>query len=279
LPHTVSLSCSATKEEIEMKYRFLAFAVLVLWAAPLLAGDLSKIDRTIAREPAYQGKPKYCLLVFGPEAKVRVWLVLDGDVLYVDRNGNGDLTEKEKRFTGQGTPGDARVTYPFAEIRQFPVLDPVAADGGRKYTRFHVVHTTIKKDFTPDNRSNRELKARFEKDPTLTRAGIEVHLNDKVRVQVVSEWADRPSAAPICHIDGPLTMAPLDLQELRRGSEATKLQFCLGFRGLGKRTDDAFAILDYDEVPKDVQPVAEFTFENKNSDRPPLTVKVKLDRC
>ena len=34
--------------------------------------DLTKIDRTIAKEPAYKSKPKYCLLVFGPEAKTRV---------------------------------------------------------------------------------------------------------------------------------------------------------------------------------------------------------------
>jgi hypothetical protein len=60
--------------------------------------DLTKIDRTIAKEPAYRSKPKYCLLVFGPEAKTRVWLVLDGDTLYVDRNGNGDLTEERERL-------------------------------------------------------------------------------------------------------------------------------------------------------------------------------------
>src|SRR5262249_25537794 len=68
--------------------------VLLFLAVPATAADLSKIDRTIAKEPKYQSKPKYCLLVFGPEAKTNVWLVLDGDVLYVDRNGNGDLTEE-----------------------------------------------------------------------------------------------------------------------------------------------------------------------------------------
>ena len=30
------------------------------------AVDLTKIDRTIAKEPAYKNKPRYCLLVFGP---------------------------------------------------------------------------------------------------------------------------------------------------------------------------------------------------------------------
>jgi hypothetical protein len=257
----------------------LLFSVLMLWAAPVLAADLTKIDRAIAKEPAYQSKPKYCLLVCGPEAKVRIWLVLDGDVLYVDRNGNGDLTEKDERFTCKRTPGNARPSYPFAEIREFPVLDEIPTDGRKKYTRFQVTHTTIKKDFTPDNRENRELKARFEKDPTLTRAGLTLRLNDKVRVQAVSEWADRPSEAPVCHVDGPLTMAPLQSQELQRGKDPGELQFCLGFRGLGKRPSDAFAILDYDEVPKEVEPVAEVTFKNKNSGRPPITLSFKLGRC
>lgn len=61
------------------------------------AADLTKIDRTVAKEPAYKTHPKYCLLVFGPEPKNRFWLVQDGDTLYVDRNGNGDLTAPDKR--------------------------------------------------------------------------------------------------------------------------------------------------------------------------------------
>src|SRR5262249_23919582 len=72
-----------------------ALLALASLAPPAAATDLTKIDRTVGKEPAYQTKsPRYCLLVFGPEAKARVWLVLDGDTLYVDRNGNGDLTEE-----------------------------------------------------------------------------------------------------------------------------------------------------------------------------------------
>ena len=41
---------------------------------------------------------KYGLLMFGPEGKDRVWIVLDGDTLYVDRNGNGDLTEANENI-------------------------------------------------------------------------------------------------------------------------------------------------------------------------------------
>ena len=77
------------------------WALLVAGALALSAhaGDLTKIDRTIAKEPAYQSKsPSYALLVFGPEAKSRAWVVLDGDFLYVDRNCNGDLTEEGERL-------------------------------------------------------------------------------------------------------------------------------------------------------------------------------------
>src|SRR5215831_13810140 len=74
-----------------------AVAVLAVHL-PGYAADLSKIARTIGKEPAYQSKPKYCLVVYGPEAKTRVWLVLDGDVLYADRNGDGDLTGKDERI-------------------------------------------------------------------------------------------------------------------------------------------------------------------------------------
>ena len=57
------------------------------------AADLASVDRTIKKEPAYQSKsPRYALLVFGSEARDRVWLVHDGETLYVDRNGDGDLT-------------------------------------------------------------------------------------------------------------------------------------------------------------------------------------------
>src|SRR5215831_15666476 len=68
--------------------------------------DLTKIDRTIAKEPVYQNKPNYCLLVFGPDAKTRVWLVIDGDILYVDRNGNGDLTDKGERTALMAPEGE-----------------------------------------------------------------------------------------------------------------------------------------------------------------------------
>jgi len=84
-------------------------ALLVASTLTLTAADLSKIDRTIGKEPAYQSKPKYCLLVFGPEAKTRVWLVFDGyDLFKSDKDGElrkdgrqGDRYELRIPGTGQ----------------------------------------------------------------------------------------------------------------------------------------------------------------------------------
>src|SRR3989442_11696125 len=76
----------------------IAFAVVALLGSQACAADLAKIERKIAKEPAYQTKTqRYCLLVFGLDAKTRVWLVQDGDTLYVDKSGKGDLTGDGKR--------------------------------------------------------------------------------------------------------------------------------------------------------------------------------------
>lgn len=107
----------------------LGIACLLAAGLPVRAAELARIERRVAKEPAYKGKPKYCLVVFGPEAAFRVWLVQDGDVLYVDRNGNGDLTDAEDRVppiyhaNGQFSfrPGkigpDANTQYVLSQVR------------------------------------------------------------------------------------------------------------------------------------------------------------------
>jgi len=69
-------------------------------AGQAVPSALKKIDRTIKKEPKYTGEPRYMLLAFGPEAKFLVWVVLDGTTLYVDRNGDSDLTGADERFDG-----------------------------------------------------------------------------------------------------------------------------------------------------------------------------------
>jgi hypothetical protein len=82
--------------------------------------DYSRIDRRIAKEPRYTARPLYALFVFDPAGKFRVWAVLDKskadaphyDVVYLDRNGNGDLTEPGERFTGRYDEQAKELTIP-----------------------------------------------------------------------------------------------------------------------------------------------------------------------
>jgi hypothetical protein len=82
---------------------------------------LRNVDRRIANEPKYSAdRPLFGLLVFGPAAQKRVWIVLDQsnpkseryDLMYVDLNANGDLTEPAERFAGKLEGNDFRFRFP-----------------------------------------------------------------------------------------------------------------------------------------------------------------------
>ncbi len=100
------------------------------WACVLLSAsvchaadspDLKEVERKAPKEPTYTSKrPLYGLLLFGPEAKTRVWMVLDRskpdagpyDILYVDLDADGDLTEPGERLAGQVHGEEARFSLP-----------------------------------------------------------------------------------------------------------------------------------------------------------------------
>src|SRR5262245_10016704 len=103
--------------------------------------DLTKVDRHIAKEPAYKSKePLYGLYVFGPDARTRVWAVFDKskpdakhyDILYFDRNADGDLTAADERIEGQGSGGD--MTFPIGSF-----TDPIT---GQKHTELSISRRT-----------------------------------------------------------------------------------------------------------------------------------------
>src|SRR5262245_72361 len=89
---------SATRFQFATGFSFVLLGCILALPLTAWSADLAHIDRKIAKEPQYQNKPKYALAVLGPEARFKVWLVSDGNVLYVDKNGNGDLTETGERF-------------------------------------------------------------------------------------------------------------------------------------------------------------------------------------
>ena len=84
-------------------------AVLLVLSAASWSADLSKIERRIANAPRYTAATQYhALLVLGDDASYRAWLVVDGDTLYVDKNGDGDLRDPGERIQATGRVNDLR---------------------------------------------------------------------------------------------------------------------------------------------------------------------------
>lgn len=152
-------------------------------SSPALAADLTKIDRRIAREPAYQAQsPKYCLLVFGPEARTKVWLVIDGATLYADTNANGNLTEKGNRFP-QAFPDDN-------DYHACKIGDIMEANGKAKHTDLQVARGQGGKDYF---------------SVSVVAASANEQLAPMYGV-AFPEFADKPETAPIVHFGAPMTL-------------------------------------------------------------------------
>jgi hypothetical protein len=221
-------------------------AWLALYAPPTSAADLTKIDRAIAKQPVYQSQsPKYCLLVFGPEAKTRVWLVLDGDVLYVDRNGNGDLTEKGERIVGEDG---------------LFVTEDITEPGGK--TR----HTQLR-------------LRRFKTGVILSLLieGKRLYFGGSREASDSLTFADQPRHAPILHVNGPLSLKLGKPRKLLRGNKDNRITVTLGTPGLGQGTLIHASAGNFN-FPKDVHPVAQIEFPSREKNGVPVKVHVALPR-
>jgi hypothetical protein len=107
-----------------MRGSWAAPACVLLTAALGRAGDgpdLRQVDRRAPKEPAYNSTQPLCgLLVFGPEAKARIWMVLDRsrpdagpyDVLYADLDADGGLTGPAERLVGRVEGNSVRFRLP-----------------------------------------------------------------------------------------------------------------------------------------------------------------------
>jgi hypothetical protein len=258
----------------------LLLSVLSFCSPPATSADLSKIDRTVAKEPKYQSSPKYCLLVFGLDARTKVWLVLDGDVLYVDRNGNGDLTEGKKQVRMSRPQGDAPGYFVCGDI--------ILADGKTVCTGL-IVHGSQEE---PDMSVDIDLNSNHGQSAGADANGY-------------LEFADTPGQAPIIHFNGPLTMGLTPDKEITqsatfvkkgdrneiirsrsvrlifpkfvRGSENVDLRVAVGTAGLGKGT---FARLFHTRLAEGIQPEAEIEFPNTDPAKGAIKINLGLAlRC
>jgi hypothetical protein len=220
------------------------------------APDLAKIERSIKREPTYEHEPSYCLLVFGPRADTRVWLVEDGETLYVDRNANGDLTEDgesfqltKRRDLGAGGYRDW----------QYDLGDIIPADGPSRHTQFKVVG--------------------YQQGTEPANQVLSVHVDGKVLQYAgwTPLFTRRQDEAPIIHFGGPVVCRTLRGGAVRRGKDGNTLHICFVTPGLGERT---WARVGYEAVPVDVHPVVEIEWPADDPSAPAVRTTVTLkERC
>jgi hypothetical protein len=232
-------------------------AAVVLSAAFVrpATGDGPK-ERTIAKEPTYKSKdPRYCQLVFGPQAKQSIWLVLDGEDLYVDRNGNSDLTED----------GECVTRKPVFKGGGFEVPKLDIGDGTTTYSNLIVYWTR-----RPPGGAKAEQT-------------VEVMVDvDKRYCQYATfkSSATAPNDAPVIYFGGPLEMVLLggDIPLAAPGKQR-ELSAVIGTRS----STGHLAMIRHDRnlPPKaDAHPVAEVTFSGKGGGAKPVAVKIPLDhRC
>jgi hypothetical protein len=259
----------------------LSLLLLALAPATVAASDLSKVDRMIAKEPAYQTKDvRYCLLVFGPDAKTRVWLVQDGETLYVDRNANGDLTEPGKRVSLK-EKGDQYRWFEAGDIKDGPLTLTGLSVSQRRLTEKEVASA---KEFARLTAGwaqawtwTVQLSAERAADDTrpLPRKISYAANGDGLGYLV---FADRPRDAPAIHINGPWTLGLQDFKQRLIVGRKSQLQIGVGTPGIGPGT---FAYVMYPgTMPADVYPLADVAFPARAPGGTPTTKHYNLtDRC
>jgi hypothetical protein len=258
----------------------LSVAVFLTLLSTGFAADLSKVDRTIAKEPKYVGKPEYCLLVFGPDAKNRIWLVRDGDTLYVDKNGDGHLTDPRDKIAAE--KDDSNLAFYAGAVRF-----------GKLEHRNLTVRACKLSVYGDDVRSHPVSRAALEKDkgaylmsvnaeievPGLTGDGDGGRLTVGARFDADGPllFADTPANAPVLHFGGPLHLSGDAKPTLYRGV-VHDLMLTVGTPGLGPGT---FANVGYEKlIPEDAFVVAEAEFPPNKPGHPPVKQRFELkERC
>lgn len=267
--------------------RLLTTVVLLLLCGSLSASDLTKVDRTIKKEPKYTHSPKYALLVFGADARHCVWLIQDGPTLYVDRDGNGDLTESDDKVSaGKAAANDSGFDFEVGELRV----------GGKTHKGLHVRLAPLHSlSSNPNLMAMPQVSSVVKKHPNemtgyltldvecelLKGAGIGGRVSYMISLfdlNGVLQLAGKPADAPILHFDGPLEITFYGSKPTWTGGRSADTILCLGTPGHGPGT---FAMVKYEgTVPADKHPKLDVTYRPKDSTQKPVKELYELkERC
>ncbi|OAI53291.1 hypothetical protein AYO47_05160 [Planctomyces sp. SCGC AG-212-M04] len=251
--------------------------------------DLSKIDRSIRKEPAYVSTPRYALLAFGLEAEHRSWLVIDGEEIgYIDRNGNGDLTDPEDKIE---LDRKATAAIRLASTKQTKSVNvfPLGQLAGTKLI-FQLWAPNPEYDLEKDEKwkSSPESLAylRMVRDKKCLNGSLMRVAEGHMQAQNPLLLAPRPDEAQICHLGGPLTFKLRwgKRQQLEQAPKESVFEVSIGSKNLPPTDFEEigfnFSPLTTSEVPPDLHPVATFEVPSATPGGPPTRREVVLNqRC
>lgn len=209
-----------------------------------------KGEYRLRKEPAYRGPAQYCLFLLGRDAKVRMWLVSDGSVMYVDRNGNGDITE----------PAEA-IPFKKEAFASF-VAKAMPEHGTSEHLNLHIA--VRQHDWEQKKGGYWAIRADVE--------------GRYQQYAFVHKFPQKPQDAPVVHLGGPLQMG------LSRQAELTlvpgkpcELEAWIVSQYPGVER----AFIDHSKgVPETIHPVVEIRFPAKTPGAEPITVRAALtQRC
>jgi hypothetical protein len=253
---------------------FLAVVFCLTIAGQTRAVDLGAADRSLRKQPTFQSKqPQYCLMVFGPEAKTRVWVVLDGDVLYLDRNGNGDLTDPGERIAGEELFRNHPDRPDVEVMRRFELTwragaEPILSCGPEVFW-FHVIQLVPRADW------HDQTWVKFQQERPYSFAVATG--NSGCSRDASFRFATSPQEAPILHFDGPRRFALSDKFAPHCFHPG---EFCELAAELHTQGWNATVRTDLHEVPENIHPVAEIEFPPSRPGEDPTRLRVELkERC
>jgi hypothetical protein len=234
------------------------------------------------KEPLYQKEPRYALLVLGPQREQRVWMVLDGTTLYVDRNGNGDLTEPDKRLVPTKVKdGSNRFGEP-GTYTHFDIYDFTVRAGALGKSKLRLDHWVRAEKFVPKTEFDKKLDAQWRK---LRHENGTLWRQDGLgKGQTAVVFMPRPADAQVCALDGPLTFVGkmAEQQVLQRGEAGCDVAFHIAVMGRPHHGAEQqfFNPLATKEVPDGAHLEVEIDYPAKQDHLPSVHRKYLLkQRC
>lgn len=227
-----------------------------IFAAALLAAlataqaaeppELARIERQIKRQPAYTAeKPLFGLYVFGPKAETHVWAVLDKssaqndqyDVLYFDRDGDGDLTEENEKIVGDIDEPGHGVTFSIGDF-----TDPLSKE----------VHTSLTLTRRPSDDGSVMLNLHWQGHEVM-RGGYAEDPGP------YAQFASSIAEAPILWFDatGEFAFQPWTMKKDLVIGGSSDVRVFLGHQGIGKNT---FCAVSQDFLPRGVSVLATLVY-------------------